>query len=311
MTVSERSQRRGLIIGCGGTLGAAWTVAALVAVRDVLDWDPRDAQLLMGTSAGAELVTMLGSGVDVDELVAMQLGTSAHPALAHHLAAAPGRFPPLPAPAFPALPLVLRGSGLARPAGLLPRGRGDVSWLKKLTNRLTEGCEWVNHPATWLVATDASTGARVAFGSPHAPQAPLSDALCASWAIPGWFPPVRISGRDYLDGGTVSTASVDLALDSGVQELVVIAPMASTGKIPGRGAHIAERRLRNQMSEGLDREVALAESRGIRVLRLDATPADLIVMGANFMDGRRRLATFEHALRSTRTQIDSKAGVLA
>ncbi|MBB3038843.1 patatin-like phospholipase family protein [Hoyosella altamirensis] len=312
MTVSERPQRRGLIIGCGGTLGAAWIVAALTAVRDVLNWDPRDAELLMGTSAGAELVTMLGSGVSVDELVAMQLGTTRHPALVKHLSAAPGRFPPVPALALGAPSLLRKANGVTRSAGLLPRGRGNAAWLTKLANRLTDGHNWVPHSATWLVAADAETGTRVAFGSPQAPHASISDALRASWAIPGWFPPVRIGGRSYIDGGAVSTASVDLALNRGLEELVVLAPMASAGRIPARGAHIIERAvLRNAMSARLDQEIALAESQGIRVLRVDASAADLDVMGPNFMDGRRRLATFEHALRSTRNALEAKAGVLA
>jgi NTE family protein len=41
------------------------------------------------------------------------------------------------------------------------------------------------------------------------------------------------------------------------------------------------------------------------VIRIDASAADLAVMGPNFMDGRRRLATFEHALRSTRVAVES------
>src|SRR3546814_14266131 len=89
--------RRGLAIGCGGTLGFAWTVAALASVRDALDWDPREATAIIGTSAGAEFVTMLGRGVGVDELVALQLGEpAARPALLAHTASAPGRIPPLP-----------------------------------------------------------------------------------------------------------------------------------------------------------------------------------------------------------------------
>ncbi|MER2208920.1 MAG: patatin, partial [Rhodococcus sp. (in: high G+C Gram-positive bacteria)] len=41
--------KRGLAIGCGGTLGFAWTVAALASVRDALDWDPREATAIIGT----------------------------------------------------------------------------------------------------------------------------------------------------------------------------------------------------------------------------------------------------------------------
>lgn len=66
--------RTALVIGCGGTLGGAWSVAALHALAEHLDWDPREADILQGTSAGAELATMLGAGFSVTELVDMQLG---------------------------------------------------------------------------------------------------------------------------------------------------------------------------------------------------------------------------------------------
>lgn len=57
------------------------------------------------------------------------------------------------------------------------------------------------------------------------------------------------------------------------------------------------------MSKGLDREIEQVREAGTRVLRIDATDDDLAVMGANFMDGRRRLATFESSLRTTRESV--------
>ncbi len=53
---------RALVIGCGGTLGFAWA-AAVLAELERQGWDPRTADVLIGTSAGAELVAMLGSGI--------------------------------------------------------------------------------------------------------------------------------------------------------------------------------------------------------------------------------------------------------
>lgn len=309
------SQRRGLAIGCGGTLGAAWIVAALASVRDVLDWDPREADVLIGTSAGAELVTMLGSGIAVDELVAVQDGTSTHPILTEHLRSGPGRLPPVPRPRLGSFRLPLRrtDSGqrlLTAGSGLLPVGGGDASWLQRLAERLNPGRAWVSHPATWLVSMDYATGERVPFGSPDAPAAPLGAALRASWAVPGWFPPVEIDGRRFIDGGAGSTASVDLLVPAKLDELVVLAPMASTGKIPASGpGHFLERQLRNRMSAALDAEIAQLRATGTKVLRIDATAADLAVMGPNFMDGRRRLDTFQHSLTSTRRAVEQ--GVFA
>ncbi|MCA1006384.1 patatin-like phospholipase family protein [Rhodococcus hoagii] len=305
MTSSDTYLGRGLVIGCGGTLGAAWTVAALVAVRDALGWDPRDADVLVGTSAGAELVTMLGSGIGVDEILAMQLGESTHPVLSRHLDGAPGRFPPVPRPR-PGAPGLLRRAvpTMTRLSGLLPEGRGDAGWLDRLATGVTDSGDWVAHPQTWLVAMDAATGDRVAFGAQGAPKATLSEALRASWAIPGWMSPVTIGGRRYVDGGAASTASADLLAGRGLDEVIVLAPMASRGRMPGRGPAALERAvLRNWMSAGLDAECAALEASGTRVIRIDATADDLAVMGANFMDDRRRLATLEHSLRSTRTAV--------
>ncbi|MFI9506555.1 patatin-like phospholipase family protein [Nocardia sp. NPDC052566] len=300
------SQRRGLAIGCGGTLGAAWIVAALDAVAEELDWDPRTADVLIGTSAGAELATMLGSGIAVDELVAMQRGAATNPVLAEHIRVDPGRLPPLPRPWLGAPRLTVRGLGsgqalLTAGAGLLPKGAGDAAWLQRLADGLNPGRDWVPHPATWLVSVDIGTGQRVAFGSPDAPAAPLGAALRASWGVPGWFPPVRIGERGYLDGGAASTASVDLLAAQQLDELVVLAPMASAGRVPASNiGHRFERQLRNRMSAKLAAEIAQVRAAGTRVLFLGATADDLAVMGPNFMDARRRLDTFEHSLRSTR-----------
>ncbi|MFI9406670.1 patatin-like phospholipase family protein [Nocardia sp. NPDC052316] len=306
-------QRRGLAIGCGGTLGAAWIVAALAALRDALDWDPREADVLIGTSAGAEYVTMLGSGVSVDELVAMQEGTSTNPILLAHMRSGPGRFPPAPRPRLGSVRLPLRRSDsgqalLTAGSGLLPVGGGDASWLQQLADRLNPGRSWVPHPATWLVSMDYATGERVPFGAPDAPTAPLGAALRASWAVPGWLPPVSIAGRRFIDGGAGSTASVDLLIPQQLDEVIVLAPMASTGKLRATSAgHFFERQLRNRMSATLDAEIAQLRATGTKVLRLDATADDLAVMGPNFMDGRRRIDTFQHTLRRTRRALEQGA----
>ncbi|MDV6271070.1 patatin-like phospholipase family protein [Rhodococcus globerulus] len=296
-----------MAIGCGGTLGFAWTVAALASVQEALNWDPRDATAIIGTSAGAEFVTMLGSGIGVDELVAMQLGgPGARPELLAHIASAPGKLPPRPSMGIGNPRLVARRDLpiLSRMSGIAPVGGGDPSWLGALAESLAPGDSWLPHPNAYMVSMDYRTGRRVAFGAARTPKATIGEALRASWAIPGWFPPVAIGGVRYIDGGASSTASVDLLLPLELDELVVLAPMASRTLRPARGAARIERAaLRNFMSTGLDREIELVRAAGTKVLRIDATDHDLAVMGANFMDGRRRLATFESSLRTTRASV--------
>lgn len=300
---------RGLVLGCGGTLGGAWTIAALHALRRAAGFDPREADVLVGTSAGAEVAALLGAGVGVEELLAAQLGRpDASPELLRHFATPPRALPPRPA-AFLGSPglarRTLRGTApaLAGLSGLLPQGRGDARWLAALADSLTPAGQWVPHPATWLVATDFDTGSRTVFGHPDTRPAALRDALRASWAVPGWFPPVRVAGRRYADGGILSTASADLLVPSGLDEVYVVAPMSSRAPGPRRGLGRAEALLRRVMTRTLDAECAALRATGTRVVRIEPGPADLEVMGGNFMAPRRRLTVLETALRTTRAHV--------
>lgn len=308
MPNKNRPAKRGLVIGCGGPVGFTWTVAALAALEETLAWDPRTADVLVGTSAGAEIVAALGSGRSVSDLLAaLEQRPGADGVLSRHLAHDSGR-PRLPKPTLPAFGLTvaaLRGrtSAYSGVAGLLPTGRGDAGWLREYGDALAGPNGWVEHPATWIVAADARTGKRVAFGSDRAPRTSLGEAVAASWAIPGIFPPVEIHGRRYLDGGAVSPSSADLLATHGLAEVVVVAPMATRGGVPGTGLSRVERLLRRQMTARLDKEHRALTDNGVRVVRIEPGADDLAAMGANFMDVRRREATLATALRTSHTRV--------
>lgn len=305
--------RRGLVLGCGGTLGMAWSVGILHELEQAWGLDMREADVIVGTSAGAELACMLGGGVSIKELRLAQLRDLSAPAwLANHLRADPGRFPPRPAlalgsPRLLARAIAGRTSVLAGICAALPMGRADPGWLKQLAERMASAEGWVTHKAVWLVAADFDTGERVVFGSPNAPQASLAEALQASWALPGWLAPVEIAGRRYVDGGVLSPASADLLAPLELDEVIVVAPMASSE--PGRPVGMlsrAERIVRRQMTRTLDRELAVLEESGARVTRLEPIGRDLAAMGGNFMDARRRSATLVSATASIREQLANR-----
>ena len=67
---------------------------------------------------------------------------------------------------------------------------------------------------------------------------PLVDAVAASCAVPGVWPPMTVNGRQYIDGGVRSTANVDLA--SGCDRIVVLAPIPrGGGPMPGVSSQVA------------------------------------------------------------------------
>ncbi|MBA8930248.1 NTE family protein [Kutzneria viridogrisea] len=309
---------RGLVIGAGGVLGAAWSVGALAALREHLDWDPRFARALVGTSAGGLLVSLLAAGVSVDELVAWQADGAQDSVRFEHGVATGGALPPVPYPVPGSLGLAARGLPWRRDrvapmtalSGLLPRGRGDLSAFAEAIDAVVPVGQWAPHPAVWVVACDRVTGERVAFGAPGAPPAALRDAVRASYGVPGWFPATRICGRDYVDGGVASPTSADLVAPLGLDEVVVLSPMTSAEPGPARGAARVERLLRRAMNHRLDTEVAALERAGTRVVRLDPCAEDLAAMGPNLMDPRRRLATFQTARRTVAAALTGNEVVL-
>lgn len=51
---------------------------------------------------------------------------------------------------------------------------------------------------------------------------PIAPPVLASCSVPGLFPPVRIDGAHYLDGGLVHSIPVGRALDLGAEEIYVL-----------------------------------------------------------------------------------------
>ncbi|WP_264077559.1 patatin-like phospholipase family protein [Mycolicibacterium houstonense] len=289
-----------LVIGCGGTIGGAWTVAALHALAEQTGWNPCDAAVLQGTSAGAELVTMLGGGATVTDLVEMQRGTSDDERLRRHIADTPPSLPPIPSPRLLNPRLLGSQRGLAAATGIAPVGRGNAGWLQRLADGFADPTGWLPHPGVRMVAFDYQRGERVAFGAPDAPTATAGEALRASWAVPGWMPPVAIGDRHFVDGGAASTASVDLIARDEADTVYLITPMASeTGtRAPGFGGVLEHRLLRRTMSAGLDREVAAVRARGTQVIVIRPDAADLAGLGAHFMRRGRRREAFEASMRT-------------
>ncbi|MFT3881774.1 MAG: patatin-like phospholipase family protein [Gemmatales bacterium] len=306
--------RIALAIGCGGTIGGAWSMAALHSLAQELDWDPRDAGIIQGTSAGSEIATMLGAGFSTQDLLDMQLGKPVDPRLAAHLADTPPSLPPIPALGVPNLRTLTRRGGHAPLVGIAPKGRGDAGWLDRLATSVADPTtRWVDHRGIRLVAYRPDDHTRIAFTGPGeatdnpslSSAATLSQALRASWGIPGSMPMVSIAGHDYYDGGAASTASVDLIGADEADTIYVIASMAGLDDVrgPGLGGLAESTLLRKPMSAVLRKEVADVRDRGTSVVVISPTADELGALGANFMNKNRRAAAFDSSLQSTRTTV--------
>src|SRR5260370_15744995 len=149
---------------------------------------------------------------------------------------------------------------------LRARTESEEERRRVIESRLTIS-EW---PAGGLqiTAVDALTGDLVVFDAASGVR--LLDAVGASCAVPGIWPPVTINGRRYIDGGICSAANVDLA--AGCGSVVVIAPLAS-----GFGA----------IASPANQAAKLAQS-GAKVTVVTPGKPALKAIGRNDLDPARR-----------------------
>ncbi len=302
--------KRALVLGCGGVAGGAWSIALLHEIEKQLDIDLTQSDIFIGTSVGAVLATLLSAGISVQQLLDCETGDK--PSRWNHDKDTGGALPPLPRLRPNSLSLIRKGlqrdiAPLTAWMGLLPQGRADMSAFKALIDRAVPN-QWSDHPATWLMAADAATGERVALGR-DITDMPMRDAVCASYGMPAWCPPVHWQGRTYLDGGICSPTSADQLLGTDVTEAIVLAPMAS--RCPDNPLHPfsrIERRVRRYMTAIVDREIAQLRQAGIKVLRIEPQARDLQAFGFDMMNPKRRLTVLNTALD---TRVKTTANALA
>ncbi len=312
--MAARRVKRGLVLGGGGVLGAAWMIGALSALQEVHAFDPRDCDVIVGTSAGSIVAALLGAGVSVQQMKDHQRGI---PITDGPLAGYSFDYEKATGGSRPKRPRLL-GPGSAKMittglrkvgkilltavlSGFLPAGSGSLARIGHLVDAITPMDEWSPHPNLWSVAMDYETGLRVPFGRADQPTAPLSMAVMASCAIPAWFEPVQINGRSYVDGGTWSATNADLLASMGLDEVYVVAPMVSFHvDRPNTLLTRLERRWRVQVTKRCLREVESVRSTGADVTVIGPGPQDLEVMGGNAMDLPRRLTVLETSERTSR-----------
>lgn len=76
----------------------------------------------------------------------------------------------------------------------------------------------------YIPAIDLETGRTVIFGDGQHRDGPLAQAICASSAAPIFFCPVKIQGRDYIDGGVGYVTFFDKTIWQKISFMVLINP---------------------------------------------------------------------------------------
>jgi NTE family protein len=249
-TRAKRSRRKqsktALVLGGGGFTGGVYEIGALRALdllainRTINDFD-----VYVGTSAGAFVAGMVANGITPEEMMRVinrdlpsplsdiDLGTLLEPNY--------GGF------VRKSLTFPLRVAGVARQflshlgeisavdvvnglAGGLPTGIYSGRGIERYVEEALADPDRTNDfrllsPELYITATDLDSTERVVMGEGEWMDVPISTAVAASGALPMIYEPVRIDGREFIDGGIRSTTNIDVAVEHGAKFIVVVNPV--------------------------------------------------------------------------------------
>ena len=218
--------KRALVLAGGGVAGIAWELGVLRGIGDV---DPdllvsvRNADVVIGTSAGSAVAAQITTGVTIDDLYSAQLSEhSSELEVELNLEELMARF-------AQATTGATSPEDMRRRIGTLALETSTVSESVRraaISARVPEE-HW---PAGTLLLTavDAETGEPAVFTKDSGVD--LVDAVAASCAVPGVWPPVTINGHRYIDGGVRSGTNADLA--AGCDRVLVITPSLASAPPP-------------------------------------------------------------------------------
>lgn len=264
-------QHRALVLGGGGVTGIAWELG-LIAGLAAEGVDLTAVDMIIGTSAGSVVGADIASGEDPEELYRRQLEPPAGEIAARMGVSLLARWGWI----FLTTPDPVRTRRRIGKLALAARTVPEAERRKVFETRLTKH-DWPAQPLK-VTAIDAVTGEFVQFDATG--DASLVDAVGASCAVPGVWPPVTINGRKFIDGGMRSSANADLA--AGYQRVVIIAPLPrGTKRMPGP----------YQQAKAL-------VAGGAQVVVVSPDKAAVAAIGRNVLDPARRAP----AARAGRTQ---------
>ncbi|MDA8047688.1 MAG: patatin-like phospholipase family protein [Actinomycetota bacterium] len=288
--------RIGLVLAAGGSVGVAYHGAVMAALEQATGWDPRQAEVVVGTSAGSLTAAMLRAGVPAGDLARISEGAPLSEEGAR--LATRGR-PRRPRPGLldvlafrPVSDLAVVLQALRRPwtvppralaLAAMPAGGIPTTAISDGIDALYEGA-WPEK-ALWLCSYDLRAGRRVVFGQAGSPPALVGGAVAASCAVPGYFRPVSIDGRRYVDGGVHSMVNLDLVAGLGLDLVIAVSPLsqAAAWGVPSP-ALVMRRPLRARLGA----EVAALERAGVAVVAIQPGRRVTSAMGFNPMDAARR-----------------------
>lgn len=263
-----------LVLAGGGLTGIAWELGVLLGLRENGSDISRNADLIVGTSAGSVVGTQLSQGRDLAELFQRQLEPDANEIS-----------PQIDIEVLTQVYSNMRGGGTQtddqrRAIGEIALNSSTIDWPTRravIQGRVGTD-EWPNGNLV-LTTIDAHSGEFITWTKNSGVG--LIDAVASSCAVAGVWPCVPISDHLYYDGGFRNAANAVLAM--GYDDVWVLAPLSGDA------------------SPAVENEVKELREAGSNVRYITSDDEAKAAMGINSLDPRARGAAAEQGLRQGRT----------
>lgn len=324
-----------LVLAGGGVAGAAYEIGALCAIDQLLiQLSVNEFDSYVGTSAGGLIAACLANNISPRTLLSVLessiLGIDQlepHHLFSLNLQHLLDRIGRLPGAFADAARRVLAEGGQVSLIDLveaisvgLPTGLYDTAALEGYLRAAlsmpgrSDSFRDLAHDLA-IVATDLDSGERAVFGHPPLQDVPISKAVCASAAIPLFYQPVRINGRDYTDGGVRGTASLDVAIENGAELIVCINPMVpydnrrhrAGGSISDEGVGgIGNQVFRTFVHAGLHYHIKQVRRRHpeVDIILIEPTRDDHTMFSDNTMRYKTRMAIARHGFETVASHLN-------
>jgi predicted acylesterase/phospholipase RssA len=332
--------RRGLVCAGGGVTGAIYEIGVLAALEERLDgFSLADCDIFVGVSAGSYVGALVSSGVspsvlyrnathpkasDIDQLSLFRPNLSE---IVGRLVAGPLTLAETARELWRDREEMTVTDFVASFAGLLPSGffvlDGLEAWLERWLSQEGRTNDFRRlRKKLRVVAVELDNGETRVFGEPGNDAVPISKAVAASCALPGFFRPVRIDGTDFVDGGVRKTAHISLALRERCGLVLCVNPIVpgrfqvpsglspirrDRGALAGRGLlpildQVFRLTLHSRLQYGLARY--RREHPDADIVVFEPRPEELPRLMRNIMRTSGRIRIAEYAYRSTLQRLD-------
>lgn len=343
----ESKKKVALICAGGGITGGVYEIGCLKALDGILvNRRVNDFDIFVGTSSGSIVASSLAFGVTPEELFKSLIGASSNLArigranvfklnsieLFEKLLQIPKTLQQIFSTYIKNRQDISIFDALLQLNHLIPSGIFDNSKLEKyiretFTKRALKDSfqSLPKNKELYIISVDLDTGERAVFGEASTKDVPISKAVTASCALPLLYKPVRIKGRDYIDGSVLKTVHMDVPLHHGADLIICINPLvpvfndpeAPHGTLPEDAPrHLSQRgivtildqvfriALHSRLQYGIEQYSEKFPE--VDIILIEPDRNDYVMFFYNIMRYSARILIAEHGFKKTRDKLEER-----